>query len=226
MGTAFDFFSGRTGTFVLHDPQNHSYFIFNEEQAKKRLPPRETFDVFSTLVGLQTRDISQVADYIRTVRYGNQDTSGGIDSFWLDGPLAISALEQTEFLCNLYNEELPFEMRVMRKVKDILIVEKNDGFTYAGKSGSGKGLGWFVGFVTVKGKSYLFATNVEGGDEVNGQLARTIADQFIRDLFQLPSEFPSQRRERVILQVRPPLSGLPHTHLPDQMTGNIRELRL
>ena len=46
--------------------------------------------------------------YIDAAGYGNQELSGKIDSFWLDGSLKISADEQVTFLKRLYQNDLPF----------------------------------------------------------------------------------------------------------------------
>ena len=47
----------------------------------------------------------------------------GVDRFWLDGALRISAMEQVDFLRKLYRNELPFKVEHQRLVKDIMIVE-------------------------------------------------------------------------------------------------------
>ena len=46
--------------------------------------------------------------YITLNHYGNEDISGGIDLFWLDGGLRISADEQIEILKKIYNNEIGF----------------------------------------------------------------------------------------------------------------------
>jgi beta-lactamase class D OXA-48 len=40
------------------------------------------------------------------VNLGNEDVSGGVDHFWLDGPLRITAVQQIEFLKKLYLNQL------------------------------------------------------------------------------------------------------------------------
>ena len=50
----------------------------------------------------------RMKEYVTKLNYGNRDTSGGIDRFWLNTTLKISADEQVEFLKALYKEELPF----------------------------------------------------------------------------------------------------------------------
>jgi len=104
---------------------------------------------------------------VRALRYGNQDISGGIDRFWLNSSLTISADEEVEFLKRFYAEKLPVSQRSAKIVKDILVLEKTPEYTLSGKTGGGprgegKYLGWFVGYLETKGNVYFFATNVDG----------------------------------------------------------------
>ena len=71
------------------------------------------------------REIGEVREkeYLTPVQYGNADPSRGVDRFWLDGALRISAMEQVDFLRKLYRNELPFKVEHQRLVKDIMIVE-------------------------------------------------------------------------------------------------------
>lgn len=105
--------------------------------------------------------------FLSAFDYGDQNISGGIDSFWLNNSLKISADEQVEFLKKFYAERLPVSRRATRIVKDILILEKNPSYTLSAKTGGGsiaegKYIGWFVGYLETKGNVYFFATNIEG----------------------------------------------------------------
>lgn len=99
--------------------------------------------------------------------YGNENISGGIDNFWLNGGLKISADEQVEFLKRLYAGRLPVSKRSTEIVKDILVMEKTSDYKLSAKTGGGSVaegtyIGWFVGYVETKGNVYFFATNIEG----------------------------------------------------------------
>jgi beta-lactamase class D len=54
---------------------------------------------------------ARMKEWVTKLGYGNQDTSGGIDQFWLRSSLRISADEQIEFLKKLYREQLPVSKR-------------------------------------------------------------------------------------------------------------------
>jgi beta-lactamase class D len=111
--------------------------------------------------------------YVDGFGYGNQDTTGGLDSpqlfqaFWLNSSLRISADEQIEFLKRFYAGKLPVSARSISIVKEILVQEKTPTYTLSGKTGggaspSGTSLGWFVGYLETQGNVYFFATNIEG----------------------------------------------------------------
>ena len=58
--------------------------------------------------------------FIQKVRYGNEDISGGINKFWLESTLKISADEQVEFLKRLIDDDLPFSKRSMAIVRGLI----------------------------------------------------------------------------------------------------------
>jgi beta-lactamase class D len=112
------------------------------------------------------RDIGEqgMNEWVQNISYGNEDISGGIDRFWLSSSLKISPLEQVDFMEKLYKEELKFDNHVMKTVKRMMIQEEGDHYTLYGKTGtrlSDLGLGWFVGFIKMDNRSYVFVTNID-----------------------------------------------------------------
>jgi beta-lactamase class D len=104
---------------------------------------------------------------VKALKYGTQDISGGIDSFWLQGGMKISADEQVEFLKKLYAGRLPVSKRSIEIVKDILVLEQTPSYKLSAKTGGGSlaegtYIGWFVGYLETQGNVYFFATNIEG----------------------------------------------------------------
>ena len=129
----------------------------------------------------------RMKEHVHRLRYGNEDTSGPLDGFWLGSTLKISADEQVEFLKRLYKEDLPVSKRSLRIVKDIITLEEAPGYRLSGKTGGGplgegRFLGWFVGYVEAKGDTYVFATQIEGPtyasirDERIAVTKRTLSD--------------------------------------------------
>jgi beta-lactamase class D len=108
-------------------------------------------------------------DYLARFGYGNRDTSAGIDEFWLSSTLRISADEQVEFLRRFYDGRLGVSEEATRVVKEIMVLERGDGWTLSAKTGSGtsddgRALGWLVGYVERSGNVYFFALNLSGDD--------------------------------------------------------------
>lgn len=104
-------------------------------------------------------------DYLRRCSYGNLGEPFDVATFWLDGSLTISAVEQVEFLRRLVNRTLPFGPRACETLREIMILEHSPRFTLRAKSGwaaRGKpGTGWYVGWVETGGKVWLFAMNID-----------------------------------------------------------------
>lgn len=123
---------------------------------------------------------------VEAAKYGNTDTSKTLTSFWLGGgSLRISANEQVDFLSRMMSGKPPFSPRSIAVTKDIMTVEKGDGYTLGGKTGSCGGVGWFVGFVEDASGTKVFAFNIKG-DGANGVEAKKIAIKYLKTL--KPSE--------------------------------------
>jgi len=126
--------------------------------------------------------------YVDWVGYGNQDITGKIDSFWLDGNLRISQTEQIDFLKRLYEGTLPFSEQTMTTVKDILVLENTADYRLSGKTGWASDVnpdvGWFVGYVETHGNVVYFATNIdhEGSQESLGKISQDITLKILAEL--------------------------------------------
>jgi beta-lactamase class D len=109
----------------------------------------------------------RMAWYVAASGYGNADISGGIDRFWLDGGLRISALGQVDFLSRLDHHHLPFSAATIEAVRDMMIVEKGLGYTMRAKTGWASsvspGIGWYVGMVSRDDATWYFALNSDIG---------------------------------------------------------------
>lgn len=97
--------------------------------------------------------------------YGNKEIGTIVDTFWLSGPLKISALEQARFLARLAQGALPFPRDFQLFVQDICLQETNSNWKLYGKTGwenaPGEGVGWWVGWVLKEGHVYAFALNMD-----------------------------------------------------------------
>jgi beta-lactamase class D len=131
------------------------------------------------------RDIGKIdmEKFIKLMGYGNRDISGGIDKFWLDSTLKISAAEQVDFLEELVEEDLPFSEKNQKTVKRMMIQDEQDEYTLHGKTGtrlSDMGLGWYVGFIEKEKETWVFAVNLNGtGTEAKEILIETLEQEGI-----------------------------------------------
>lgn len=110
--------------------------------------------------------IERMSEGVRKLGYGNREIGTVVDQFWLDGPLAISAVEQTEFLSRLANGSLPINPGAIRAVKEITLLEKTDVYELHAKTGWLVGptppqIGWWVGWIERANKVYPFALNID-----------------------------------------------------------------
>jgi beta-lactamase class D len=101
---------------------------------------------------------------LQKVNYGNHTIGNSVDTFWLEGPLKISAVEQTLFLAHLAHGRLFFSKENQSIVREIIKLEKGDDWILYGKTGWAKDIGWWVGWVEKKGKVYSFAVNIDMSD--------------------------------------------------------------
>ena len=111
-----------------------------------------------------------IAKYVSDFNYGNKDTSGGLDSFWLNGAIAISADEQISFLRRFYEERLGVSAKSTAVVKDIMIRDRADKVIFSAKTGTGVGddgstLAWLVGYVEGNNSVHYFALNVTSSED-------------------------------------------------------------
>jgi beta-lactamase class D len=113
--------------------------------------------------------------HVDKLQYGNRDLSGGLDRFWLDGGLRISAAEQVVFLDALRRRALPLSRRSQDIVARILERERGAGYVWRGKTGlaiplakdgadldlaAPPGVGWLVGWVERPEGDVVYALNL------------------------------------------------------------------
>ncbi len=113
---------------------------------------------------------------LKKLDYGDANTGGPDDltSYWLQGPLAISAREQTVFLSKLIREALPLSAETYRMGKQIMLEAEGDDWALYAKTGWGSDgdnpdIGWYVGWVEDRSgeqpQNWIFAFNMEMLDE-------------------------------------------------------------
>nr|WP_231867913.1 class D beta-lactamase [Neptuniibacter marinus] len=99
--------------------------------------------------------------YLKRIDYGNMDPSAEGGPYWLDGKLALSAMEQVGFLKKLYQNKLPFKREHQLILKDLMIVEAGKGWILRAKTGWEGRYGWWVGWVEWPSGPVFFALNID-----------------------------------------------------------------
>ena len=125
--------------------------------------------------------------WLKRLGYGGDTYEGEQTTFWLNGDLAVSPLEQADFLSRLVQYKLPAERRHVDAVKAAftmppgaitnasgthpfalqwpapLVVRAKTGNTTV----SGERISWVVGHVEARQRAYVFVARVRGPDVPN-----------------------------------------------------------
>ncbi|MFL5368334.1 MAG: penicillin-binding transpeptidase domain-containing protein [Myxococcales bacterium] len=180
------------------------------EEEKLTMPPNRTFprwggehtlrsathDSVLTFFQAIARRIGpeREKEWLRKLRYGNEDASGPVDQFWLNGTLRISPDEQVSFLEKLVAGKLPVSRHAVEYVRssvthpagtyfatgaDHTIAGWPPGATLWAKSGFSGGkerVSWYVGGVERDGRQWVFASRIEGAREAGDAAADAIRE--------------------------------------------------
>lgn len=134
----------------------------------------------------------RMAGFLKQLKYGNRTLAGAVDTFWLDGGLRISAVQQIEFLQRLYFGELPVDASHQKTVKSMIILEEGPGYVLRGKTGWAAGTdpdtGWFVGWLETRQGIYFFANLLQMQDERDARHRKTIVLKVLRGRGWMPPE--------------------------------------
>jgi len=112
--------------------------------------------------------IEKYRGYLRKSAYGELREPFEVTTFWLDGSLEISAMEQVEFLKKVFQRSLPFSPSSYETLRQVMMVEQTPAFTMRAKtgwSGKPKQIGWYVGYVETSSDVWFFATNFAVSDK-------------------------------------------------------------
>ena len=166
------------------DGTKHFIASWNQDQCMRDAFQRSCVWFYQELARRVGESRMQAA--VDAAAYGNQDISGGIDRFWLDGALRISSDEQADFLTRLWKNTLPFSSAVQQTVKDLMLLERTAEYTLRGKTGTAlRGdtvIGWIVGYLERGARTYVYVLNVEHPDSENFGAMRNTRFDLLRAL--------------------------------------------
>ncbi len=127
--------------------------------------------------------------WLDKAQYGNADTSGGIDLFWLKGGLRVTPEQQIVFLKRLHDNKLPFAKRTVDIVKNIMIAKDTLDYVVRAKTGlvddEKRIVGWYIGYIEKNNNVYYFSNCIQSTDLDNKDFARARIDitfQILDDL--------------------------------------------
>ena len=107
--------------------------------------------------------------YLHEYAYGELREPFEVTTFWLDGSLTISAIEQVESLRKVYLGAPQFSASSYETLRAIMLVEQAPTFTMWAKTGwatrQDPQVGWYVGYVETPEDVWFFATYIDIRDE-------------------------------------------------------------
>jgi len=123
--------------------------------------------------------------YLDKVQYGNSKMGASIETFWLEGDLRISAIEQIKFLEKLLEKNLPFSNSNIETVINIMMIDSTNTYKYYAKTGwAGRvdqQIGWYVGFVIKDYESWLFAMNIDIDKKEDEKYRKSISEDILKE---------------------------------------------
>jgi beta-lactamase class D len=133
--------------------------------------------------------------WLKRLGYGRDSYEGEQTTFWLNGDLSVSPVEQLDFLSRLVRHELPVQRRHVDAVKaaftmpagaitnasgthpfelkwpaPLVVRAKTGNATVAGERVS-----WVVGQIESRGRSYVFVARVRGSEVTSNQAGAELA---------------------------------------------------
>lgn len=135
---------------------------------------------------------NKMQSYLSNFEYGNEDISSGLDDFWLDGSMKISAIEQVRFLQRMHQGHLAVDPLTIKQLKEIMLVEKTDRYAFYAKTGTGSTvleldgkkaiLGWYIGFVENTEGVHYFALNISRStyQEINAIRKKIVRNHLLK----------------------------------------------
>jgi beta-lactamase class D/2-keto-3-deoxy-L-rhamnonate aldolase RhmA len=161
---------------VKWDGKKRDYAVWDRDQTLEsaiKMSAVWVFQQFATSIG-RDREL----EHLRAFRYGSASFEHDVTSFWLNGDLRISPLEQVAFLRRMFSYDLPVDRIHIDTVKADLTMPRGKFENASGvhdfplrwpagtvvrvKSGNGtvngERVSWLVGALEIGGTQYLFAS--------------------------------------------------------------------
>ncbi|MBF0368715.1 MAG: class D beta-lactamase [Magnetococcales bacterium] len=145
------------------DGASYSFSVWEQDMTLRQAMAVSAVPVFQQIA--RRIGLKRMAEWVTRLGYGNRDIGDVVDRFWLDGPLAISPLEQATFMALLANGQLPVAKSSMTALRRIIPRERmEEGWSLFGKTGwavaESLHIGWYVGWVERQDEIVPFAVKI------------------------------------------------------------------
>jgi beta-lactamase class D len=178
---------------VPWDGKSHSFPAWEKPHSLDSAMKSSVLWFYQRTAGLIGRERMLAA--LKRLSYGSDSYEGEQTAFWLNGDLAVSPLEQLDFLARLLTYRLPAARRNVDAVKaaftmppgaitnasgthpfplgwpvPLVVHAKTGNATVAGER-----ISWIVGYVESRGRGSVFAARVRGGADPSMQAGADLA---------------------------------------------------
>lgn len=144
---------------------------------------------------------------LKKLDYAADSCDGELTTFWLNGDLAVTPLEEVRFLRRMLRYEMPVERRHVDAVKAAFLMPEGKITNAAGahdfvlaaprplvvraKTGNTRvgeeNVSWLVGQVESQGKQYVFASRVRSSEELPSTAGAELASRALDARLAVPS---------------------------------------
>lgn len=118
----------------------------------------------------------KMKEWVEKLNYGNNNTAGAVDMFWLNDTLKISPMQQVDFLTRLSQNKLPITKRTADIMRRVMIAKDTTNFVLRAKTGWAgndvKDMGWYVGYIETGANTYVFANRIIAADTNNANFGQ------------------------------------------------------
>ncbi len=164
---------------VRYYPNGDTAKEWNRDLTMAKAFEYSSFPYYQQVARLIGKDTMQ--HYLDTLGYGsryNKAVIKDVDQFWVNNSVKVTADEQLGLAKKLFFDQLPFQKRSQRIVKQAMLRESNSNYQLSYKTGwgfseNGNAIGWVVGWIVENNHPYPFVLNVEGPPNTDMATVRT-----------------------------------------------------
>ncbi len=122
--------------------------------------------------------------YLAALAFGEVKSPFDESTFWLDGSLKASAVDQVDLLKQIYRRSLPFRNSSYEVLRRIMLVEDSPQYSIRAKTGWATSVspqvGWYAGYVETAKGAWFFALNLDVKTQGELPLRQKIAREALR----------------------------------------------